>query len=184
MTVANFTEVWKSIPGYEGYYEASSLGRIRGLMCSLGGRIRVAAPRAKPRELKQFLDLKRGYVKVRLYKSNVGRTISVHRLVLMAFSGVVLVGMDAAHADGNRTNNVSDNLSWLSRKDNERDKERHGTKLRGSRHGNSKLTEAQVLEIRALVASGQIQKAIAAQFGVAKSTVSGIATGHRWGHLR
>jgi NUMOD4 motif len=34
-------ETWKAIPGYEGLYEISSLGRVRSLTCRVRGRIRV-----------------------------------------------------------------------------------------------------------------------------------------------
>jgi hypothetical protein len=34
-------ETWKAIPGYEGLYEISDLGRVRSLTCRVRGRVRV-----------------------------------------------------------------------------------------------------------------------------------------------
>jgi hypothetical protein len=54
---------------------------------------------------------------------------------------------------------------------------------RGSRSGLSKLTEADVILIRVRLSHGVRQREIAAEFGVARPTVSNIATGTTWGHL-
>ena len=45
---------------------------------------------------------------------------------------------------------------------------------------NRKLTEAQVQEIRALLAAGHPNTAIAPQFGVTRTTIHAIATGRKW----
>lgn len=45
---------------------------------------------------------------------------------------------------------------------------------------NRKLTEAQVQEIRALLAAGHTNTAIAPQFGVTRTTIHAIATGRTW----
>lgn len=50
----------------------------------------------------------------------------------------------------------------------------------GSSHGSSKLTEAQVLEIRASDASGA---ALGAKYGVKRCAVSEIRTRHTWKHI-
>jgi hypothetical protein len=49
--------------------------------------------------------------------------------------------------------------------------------------GGSKLTEAAVLEIREALARGELQKVIAAHFGVRDSQISRIKTGKRWAWL-
>ncbi|MFI6637158.1 HNH endonuclease [Nonomuraea fuscirosea] len=50
----------------------------------------------------------------------------------------------------------------------------------GERHYAAKLTEDEVRRIREMVAGGWSHRAVAEQFGVARSTVSNIMTGHRW----
>ena len=55
---------------------------------------------------------------------------------------------------------------------------------RGSGNAAAKLTERQVLEVRAEIALGNPQRKIAQKYGISQSTVSGIATRRLWGHLR
>lgn len=67
--------------------------------------------------------------------------------------------------------------------------ERHGrhTKpeatARGERNGNSKLTAHQVMTIRERCASGETHRAVARDFGVHQTLISGIMRGERWKHL-
>ncbi len=53
----------------------------------------------------------------------------------------------------------------------------------GSAHGRSKLTEADVMEIRELRAAGWSTGDLATAFGVTRSTVTNILTGKTWTHL-
>lgn len=68
--------------------------------------------------------------------------------------------------------------------------DRHGSRthpervLRGEANGSAKLTAAQVLEIRALYATGKMTKAfIAAQFGMSQSSIGGIINHKKWKHV-
>jgi len=54
------------------------------------------------------------------------------------------------------------------------------TRARGESNGLSKLTEAQVLEIKARLWDGEGQYPIAAEFGVGPGSISAIATGRTW----
>ena len=65
--------------------------------------------------------------------------------------------------------------------DNVADRDAKGRRdVRGEKHGSAKLTEAQVLEIRASDATGP---ALAAKHGVSRSLVSGIRLHQRWKHI-
>lgn len=76
-------EIWKAIPGYEGIYEASTLGRIRSLdrisdhpysgTITLRGR------------LKKFTLDKDGYLTTGLFKDGVSRKLGVHQIIAMTF---------------------------------------------------------------------------------------------------
>ena len=59
---------------------------------------------------------------------------------------------------------------------------RHGTKARGERL-RSKLTEADVMEIRRLREEGQSMRRISVRFGVSESNVRSILRGRTWKHL-
>ena len=67
--------------------------------------------------------------------------------------------------------------------------DRHSSKThpervaRGERHGMHRLTEAQVLEIRARYAAGETSRQLAEAFGLNWSHASEIALGKSWKHL-
>lgn len=73
-------------------------------------------------------------------------------------------------------------LRWATPKENAEDKKLHGTYKVGADLPWAKLTDEDVLEIRAL--NGVLSQAkIGKLFGVAQSTVFKILHGQRWGHV-
>jgi hypothetical protein len=55
---------------------------------------------------------------------------------------------------------------------------------RGEKHRSAKLTEAQVLQIRALYRSGNVtQKQLASEYGVKRSSIGGITLRQKWAWL-
>ena len=105
-------EVWKPIINYEGLYEVSNLGNVRGL-CSRWGL------RDNPNIISQHIT-KKGYKRVRINKNNKGKFFMVHRLVFEAFNGIIPENMEINHKDYDRTNNNINNLELLSHKNNVR----------------------------------------------------------------
>jgi hypothetical protein len=103
----------------------------------------------------------------------------VHQMVLEAFTGPRVGRECGRHMNGDPGDNRLCNLRWGTHKENSADKLRHGTDGRGERCPTRKLTAVQVREIRALV-STSTHAAIAAQFGVSRSTVSMIAARRIW----
>jgi DNA-binding transcriptional regulator LsrR (DeoR family) len=60
-----------------------------------------------------------------------------------------------------------------------------GTSCRGEQHGNAKLTEADVHEIRRLHSEdGLGHRRIARRFDVSRAAVHRILTGRAWAHLK
>ena len=59
----------------------------------------------------------------------------------------------------------------------------HATSNKGDRHGMVKLTDADVLAIRARAASGESQTSIARDFPVTQSNVSLIVRRKKWTHI-
>ena len=57
------------------------------------------------------------------------------------------------------------------------------TVLRGEQNGNARLTSEQVRDILAMRASGKGQRAVAATFGVSKTTIRRIERGLTWRHV-
>lgn len=107
----------------------------------------------------------------------------VNRLVLNAFIGLPAVGEQAAHANGNRSDNRLCNLAWKTSKENNEDKRRHGTLLFGEKVVSSKLTTSSVLEIRRRAGLGELHTSIAKDFGVSIATIGHVAKRKTWRHL-
>lgn len=54
---------------------------------------------------------------------------------------------------------------------------------RGEAHPHARLTESQVIEIRASAANGETRRSLAERFGVARPTISGVLTRTTWAHV-
>lgn len=127
-----------------------------------------------------------GYFRVVLYVSGRPFGQTVHALICEAFHGPRPEGMVVCHGPGSRTDNRSINLRWGTRKENEADKYAHGKQHgpRGEQHGNARLTEVQVLDIKRRLADGrEFHKTIAADYGVTRQAIGRIADGSRWRHV-
>jgi len=173
-------ELWTPVGGYEGLYEVSSWARVR----SLGRRVQMwnGGWRTYPAKLLALQpDGKKLYFHVRLSKDGVIRQHLVHHLVAAAFLGPRPEGLLVLHGDGGRYDNSAANLYYgdYSRNNGE-DRWRDGTALAGESHVQSKLTEAQVMEIRA---SAKTTVELAKEYGVCQATVSAAARGVTWPHL-
>ncbi len=165
-------EVWLPVPGYEGLYEVSNLGRARRI--GEGGRFTlILSPTAC-----------QGYLVICLSKDGVARKYRMNRLVLEAFCGPPpFAGAQAAHNDGCKTNNALTNLRWASNLENQADIDRHGRRCRGEDVFGSKLTEEAVRAIRRDIDNGMRNRPIAQRFQVSVSTVHLIRHRKIWRHV-
>lgn len=111
-------EEWKDIPGHEGAYQVSNLGRVRSLDRKVNSPKGMRLSRGKI--LKPY-DNGRGYKMVNLRSGGGKREIAyVHRLVADSFVPNPH-GLDVVdHIDHNRANNMADNLEWVTQKENAR----------------------------------------------------------------
>lgn len=100
-------------------------------------------------------------------------------MCILAHGEPVGAAIEAAHSCGNPSCCNPNHLRWATRTENEHDRFAHGTSNRGERNGMSKITSEVAAVIRSL--RGRLpQKQVAAQFGIAISTVSQIQSGKRW----
>lgn len=98
-------EEWRDISGFEGRYQVSNLGRVRGLVSSNNGRKLL---NHKPHILRAGDN--KGYCRVVLLDDSGKRNNRcVHRLVADAFIGNC-DGLQINHKDGNKKNNNVENL--------------------------------------------------------------------------
>lgn len=93
----------------------------------------------------------------------------------------LLPGEVARHTCDNRPCCNPAHLTPGSHADNSRDAIERGRQVRGERHGQSKLTWAQVESIRSLFATGEVRQAdLAIRFGVARSTIGTVVARRGW----
>lgn len=167
------SEEWRPVEGWP--FEVSSLGRVRRTRRGKGCKNPI---------LKCGIDCW-GYRRVTLRDKPRMWQGHVHILVCEAFHGPRPPAHEAAHWDGDKLNNVPDNLRWATSAENHDDMIRHGHSARGKRHHNTKLDEQAVREIRALLAEGYTSTQIHRRFnfGVSRSAILGIQQRRNWGWL-
>jgi hypothetical protein len=111
-------ENWKDVPGFEGRYQVSDLGRVRALSFMQRYLLRngqEAFRRVRQRIRKPKLNNK-GYLVISLQQDNVETMFLVHRLVAQAF--VPGSGETVNHMDGVKRNNTAVNLEWATYTEN------------------------------------------------------------------
>lgn len=170
-------ERWLPVPGYEGFYEVSDLGRVR----SLPHRDRRGI--SHPGVVRKPQRVGRGYRMVALSKGGVIRQAYVHRMVLEAFCGPCPEGMECLHGDDDKANNALSNLRWDAQAVNLRERVERDRIASGERNGMAKVTPEIVAEIRAARARGDRGTDTARQFGLSKAQVSRIGRGIDWARL-
>jgi len=178
MPVSNeVREKWRPVHGYEGWYEVSTLGRVR--------RVAPGAHTRAGKVLKPC-DKGSGYMRVTLHSGSGGatRTIAIARLVTDAFLGSRPANMEVNHIDGDKGNNAVLNLEYVTRGDNIRHAFRTGLQNnQGERHPQAKVTEAGVLAIRARTIAGESRRVLAKEYGVTPEAISRIHARQTWRHV-
>jgi hypothetical protein len=124
-----------------------------------------------------------GYLEMHLQAKEKEKIVRVHTLVLIAFVGPCPPGFQACHNNGNRLDNRVSNLRWDTQQSNIDDRGQHGNSPRGERHGNSKLTAEQVVEMRKLRSEGLPLAEIAKRFSVHSAHAGKVISGVCWGHV-
>lgn len=165
-------EIWKDIPGYEGFYQASNLGFIKSI-------------KSKNHKILKGCLNETGYHRVAFVLNGKFKTHLTHRLIASTFIKNEQNKPEVNHIDGNKLNNSVENLEWCTRQENIE----HAVKNKlfnngpkGIRNYKSKLTEEQVRQIKYglnHVNSNQVSK----MFGVGSSIIYEIRQGKYWKHI-
>lgn len=173
-------EEWRDIPGFEGLYQVSTLGYVRRVYIS---------PNQQRFPYLGILGITsdvKGYSRVSLSKDRTSKRYRVHRLVMLAFVGVCPPRFEVNHKNGIKTDNHLSNLEYCTASQNKR----HSidvlgvTFLHGEDHGNAKLTDEIVIEIRKMLAQGITGAKVAIYYNVCRSTISLIRRNKIWRHVK
>lgn len=100
------SEVWKDVPGYEGLYQVSNLGRLKRTFRN--GKENILIGKKD----------KYGYTAVILSKNQRKKHCLLHRLVAGVFVLNPENKPEVNHKDRNKRNNVADNLEWATGSEN------------------------------------------------------------------
>ena len=113
--------------------------------------------------------------------SRGGKNCSAHRISYEAYKGPIPKGMVVRHSCDNPACINPDHLSIGTQKDNMADRDARGRRdVKGEQIGTAKLTETEVLEIKA---SSESLVTLAARYGVDRSNIWQIRSGKSWKHL-
>ena len=93
----NIKEIWKPIPGFENFYEASTLGQIRAF---------------RTKKVLKTYTINSGYQCIKFTVNSQRTSHLVHRLIAITFIDNPLGKATVNHIDGNKDNNSISNLEW------------------------------------------------------------------------
>lgn len=123
-----------------------------------------------------------GYGNLKIF----GRMYGAHRVSLILAGSSIPEGYNVCHSCDNRAC-VNPNHLWMGTKaDNMRDmaEKGRGARFPGALNPQSKLTEDEVVKIRAMYAAGDYSHArLGKLFGISESQIRSIVNGKKWKHV-
>lgn len=123
----------------------------------------------------------KGYGQIK--KTGERRQAYAHRIAFELANGPIPDGKQVCHTCDNPRCVNPKHLFVGTSADNHQDMKRKNRHLFGEKNGGAVLTEQQVREILALL-SVVSQHELGRRYGVSQGTISKIACGQRWTHLR
>lgn len=137
------------VKGYEGIYEVSDTGEVRSIdrkiVCHTGVVITKKGTMLAQNPHKDF-----SYLMVSLWKGNKGTSFYVHRLVAEDFLPNNTYLPEVNHKDGDRQNNLLNNLEWVTSLGNKQ----HAIET-GLRVYTNRLTRPEFIDCLQCVISGE-----------------------------
>ena len=116
-----------------------------------------------------------GYLGTVVSVSKKNILVKVHRAVAFMFVDNPYNKEQVNHIDGNKLNNQSDNLEWVTSQENLKHAVKLGLKNSGERCRWAKLTNNDVRQIRAFaINKTHTQKELAKMFNVSRQTINDV----------
>jgi len=157
------SEVWKPIPGFDGY-EASDQGNVRSYRRQGGGEFHKI-----PHPLRPSIMPPGGYAGVGLRQNGRVHRRRIANLVLLAFVGPPPDDCEVCHNNSISTDNRLENLRYDTHENNMRD--------------CCPLSAAQVIEIRNLRAAGEGIRLLAKSFGISYGQAKDLCNGRTFTNI-
>lgn len=110
-------EKWLPVVGFEGFYEVSNTGKLRGVERKVLGSGKQHTRTAAGKDKKLYVGMT-GYPVAQLCRNGKQRLRPIHRLVAEAFIPNPNNYPVVNHLDGNKLNNNVSNLEWCTYKRN------------------------------------------------------------------
>jgi hypothetical protein len=173
--------IWKPILGFEGYYEISNNGlvkRAKGKTIYKDGRIAFFSETI----LKPSIN-KKGYLSVYLSKNSKKHTLTIHRIVAIAFIENINNKPQVNHIDGDKKNNSVSNLEWCTNEENRVHAVKNGLTPRGIKHFSAKINDNDVINIRQMFKDGNTAIEIKKHYPISIKTIYSIKYKNTWKHL-
>jgi len=141
------------------------------------GRVFSHTSSGKVVELKTLIG-NHGYKHMRIGRGLKRPTMTLHKIVCLAYYGPRPEGLVVRHLDGNPYNNHFENLKYGTNSENAMDRVAHGTSNRGDRNWCAKLTNEDALRIRARARAGESLAVISASYSfVDRNSVARVIKG-------
>lgn len=177
-------EEWKDILGLEGRYQVSDLSRVRSLSWeqphSSGGTSFV-----KKERVRKFKQPKTNrYIQLGMVTEDGIVMIYHHRLVALAWIPNPENKPFINHKNGIKWDNRIENLEWCTKSENAKHSFATGLQSnKGEKSPMHKLTEKEVLSIRARYAAGESSWKIFKSLDMSYTNVKDIIAKRTWGHI-
>lgn len=112
-------EIWKDIPGYEGFYEVSTYGNVRSVERKITYKVyNKLVSKTLPSVILQGKPSKNGYPIIHLSKHGYTKPFYIHRLVAEAFIDNPNGFRYINHKDEIKYNNYVGNIEWCTQQYN------------------------------------------------------------------
>ena len=164
-------EIWRDVVGYEGLYMVSNLGRVKRVGRNHGAKV--------GRILKTNIGTN-GYQQVILSKKSKLKTCRVHRLVADAFIPKIAGKEHVNHKDGDRTNNLLENLEWCTISENAHHKYDVLGYKKPTVKPESKTRKLSIKDVLSIFNSSGSYAEIAKRFGISDVMARNIKLGKCW----